>query len=101
MRKPLTVRVSLDYSDTVHHEILTPEKRLLHAVLWRAYWDLDPKVEHKDRSSAIKWFEGTCYSEEGFSYRDIVDTLELGGYYQELVKQALKKAKLIRINLDQ
>lgn len=69
-----------------------PEKKLLIAVLGRAYNDLAINIGYQFRVDAIKWFE--CRKEtSGFSFKYILENLELSAAQRERIRIAVKSAK--------
>lgn len=100
MRPAPSVQVCPEYTYNVTCGFLSPEKTLLVAVLWRAFWDLSPKVELQYRNTAISWFEGRHVCLEGFDYSTVVDVLDLSPHYQKVIKEEVARAKSIKANCD-
>lgn len=89
-----TIRVfSPDYCfEHPDNDCLVPEKALLAAIVWRAYWDLGPRATPTQQLLAIRWFDGNITLDNGFYYRDIVDILDLSAKYQKIIKDAVREA---------
>ncbi len=93
MRNTASVFVAQEFFDVTTSIETTPERVLLAAILWRAYWDLQPGTEYSDKISAIRWFEDSPYINYPFSYSMVIDILELSTKYQELIRNAVFAAK--------
>ena len=71
-----------------------PERVLLAAVLWRAYWDLKATtIGKQDRQDAIRWFEGKNELPSYFEYHTIIEILNLSAYQQQVIADAVFEAK--------
>lgn len=93
MRNTACVFVAQEFFDVTTSVETTPERVLLAAILWRAYWDLQPGAEYSDKISAIRWFENSPYVTYPFPYDVVIDILELSAKYQELIRNAVFAAK--------